>query len=67
MLGPNLTGILDSRRSDITLAERIVISADDACQGTDGFRVLYVLCFGVAFAIIANAVILLCFAESGTG
>ena len=68
MLGPNFTQLhatelYVARRPDITPAKPIVITADDARQGTGGTRMLCVLCFGVAGAIIANAIILLCFAE----
>lgn len=64
MLGPNFTEIQVSRCSDPAVAKRIVISADDARQGETGARTLYVLCFGVAGAIIAST-ILVCFAETG--
>ena len=63
MPGPNFTGFDLSTCSDIDPAKPIVISADDARQGEAGARMLYVLCIGVAGAIIANAIILV--AESG--
>jgi len=67
MLGPNFTQLHVTElyvacRPDIMSAKPIVITADDARQGEGGNRMLYVLCFGVAGAIIANAIILLCFA-----
>ena len=68
MLGPNFTQLHVTElyvacRPDISPAQPIVITADDARQGEGGNRMLYVLCFGVAGAIITNAVILLSFAE----
>jgi hypothetical protein len=65
MPGTNFTEIHISSCSGTAPAKRIVISADDARQGAAGARMLYVLCFGVVGAIIANAIILLCAAESG--
>jgi hypothetical protein len=63
MLGPNFTELTVSCRPDATPAKRIVITTDDARQGAAGAETLYVLCFGVGSAIIANAIILLCFVE----
>jgi hypothetical protein len=70
MIGPNFTQLHVTElyvacRPDITPAKPIVITADDARQGEGGNRMLYVLCFGVAGAIIANAIIFLCFTEFG--
>ena len=70
MLRPNFTQLHVTElyvacRPEITSAKPIVITADDARQGEGGNRMLYVLCFGVAGAIIANAIILLYFAEFG--
>jgi hypothetical protein len=64
MHGPNFTELQVSRWSDPALAKPIVISADDARQGEAGARMLYVLCFGVAGAIIAS-IVLVWFAKSG--
>jgi hypothetical protein len=61
----NFTEIVDSTCPDIAPAEPIVIRARDARQGEIGTRMLYVLCCGVAGALIANAIILVSFAESG--
>jgi hypothetical protein len=65
MPDPKFTEIAVSTCSDIAPAKPIVIHAHDARQGETGTRMLYVLCFGVAGALIANAIILVSFAESG--
>jgi hypothetical protein len=46
-------------------AEPVVINAHEARQGEPGTRMLYVLYFGVAGALVANAIIIISFAESG--
>ena len=65
MPGPHFTEIAVSTSSDIAPAKPVVIHADDARQGETGSRMLYVLCFGVAGALVANAILLVSFAESG--
>lgn len=65
MPNPNATKIAVLSSSDIPPAKPIVIPAHDARQGETGTRMLYVLCIGVAGALIADAIILVSFAESG--
>ena len=46
-------------------AAPVVINAQDARQGEPGTSMLYVLCLGIAAALMANAMIIIGFAESG--
>ena len=65
MADQNFTEIAVSSSSDIAPAKSIVIHAHDARQGETGTRMLYVLCIGIAGALIADTIILVRFAESG--
>jgi hypothetical protein len=53
-----------SKRAPFAQGAPIMISQDDARQGPMGHQVLYVLAFGLAGAIFANALVFIYFAWS---
>jgi hypothetical protein len=54
--------IPNSKRAHFAAEAPIMISQDDARQGPMGHQVLYVLGFGIAGAIFANALVFIYFA-----
>jgi hypothetical protein len=52
-----------SKRTHFAVEAPIMISQDDARQGPTGHRVLYVLGFGIAGAILANMLVFIYFAS----
>lgn len=54
--------IPSSKRDRFAARPAITISQDDARQGPMGYRVLYVLGFGIAGAILTNALVFIYFA-----